>query len=90
MGHTVIGRGRAGETDSLMTLTGVDISPTSLGCSVFCESVAATAHAKLVSAVLRGERVRVEDWVVEGAAVEIMVRPPDSTVLPSLSLQVKA
>ncbi len=67
----------------------MDVTPGSLGTSVSSITVMTTAHVKLVSAVLRGERVRVEDWEGEGAVVEMMVRPPDTIVL-SLSRQVKA
>ena len=83
-------RGDSSYNSLKILLTDVDISPGSLEGSVFCNSLATTAHVKLVSAVLRGERVRMEDWVVERATVEMMMRPPDSIILPSLSCQVKA
>ena len=74
-------------TDSLVTLIAVEFTPGPLGNSVFCASVTATAHVKLVSTVLRGERVRVEEFVEE--EIVMMVRPPDTIVLLSRSRQVK-
>ena len=78
-----------------MTLTVVEAVTGSLGPSIFCASVSATVQEKLVSAIVSGDRVRVEvmmgdgvveDWGVEG---KMVVRPPDTTGLPSLSRQVK-
>ena len=64
--------------------------PSSLATILFCASVALTVHVKLVSVVLRGDKV--SDEVVEaiGEMVVVMVvRPPDTMVSPPLSIQVK-
>ena len=60
----------------------------SLGNSKFRTSLSVTLHMKLVSVVLRGERVRVEEELVEGEVGVMMVRPPDTISVPSLSSQV--
>ncbi len=67
----------------------MDRTPGSLATILFCCTV--TPHVKLVSAVLRGERVRVEKGRGErerGAGM-MVVRPPDTMMLPSLFSQTK-
>ena len=60
----------------------------SLGSSVFRATLTATMHVKLVSMVVRGERVReekavvLEDWLM-------VIRSPDTISTPALSCQVK-
>ena len=60
----------------------------SLGRSVFVGTLTATVHVKLVSMVVRGERVRgekavvLEDWLM-------VIRSPDTISTPALSRQVK-
>ena len=63
-------------------------SPGSLGRSKFRKSLIVTLHVKLVSVVLRGKRVRVEEELVEGEVGVMMVRPPDTISLPLPSSQV--
>ncbi len=47
-------------------------------------------HVKLVSVVLRGDKVSDEVVeVVEEVVVEIVIRPPDTKVSPPLPIQVK-
>ena len=76
----------------------VDISPSkssdieamfeSLGSSIFRATLIETVHVKLVSIVVRGERVReekavvLEDWLM-------VIRSPDTISTPALSRQVK-
>ena len=60
----------------------------SLGSRTFAGTLTATVHVKLVSMVVRGERVReekavvLEDWLM-------VIRSPDTISTPALSRQVK-
>ena len=64
--------------------------PSSLATILTCASVALTVHVKLVSVVLRGDKVSDEVVEVVGEVVVVMVvRPPDTMVSPPLSIQVK-
>ena len=49
-----------------------------------------TVQVKLVSVVLRGERVREEEVEGEGLVLVMVILPPASKVRPLLSCQVKA
>ena len=64
--------------------------PNSLPTSLACDSVALTVHMKLVSVVLRGDKVSDEVVEVVGeVVVETVVRPPDTMVFPPIFIQVK-
>ena len=52
-------------------------------------SVAVAIQVKLVSVVLRGERVRVEEGMGEGPGFVMRMRPPDTKSEPFLSCQLK-
>ena len=64
--------------------------PSSLDTILTCASVALTVHVRLVSVVLRGDKVSDEVVEVVGELVVVMmVRPPDTMVSPPLSIHVK-
>ena len=70
----------------LITLIGSDREAGLLPINLMTASVAMTIQVKLVSVVLRGERVRVE---VEGLGFVMRMRPPDTKSEPFLSCQLK-
>ena len=78
-----------GRLHLLVTLIGSDLETWSLPMSLFIFSVAVTIQVKLVSVVLRGERVRVEEGVGEGPGFVMEMRPSDNNSEPSLSCQLK-
>ena len=60
----------------------------SLGSSAFRDTLTSIVHVKLVSMVVRGERVREEKAVVLENWL-MMIRSPDTISTPALSRQVK-
>ena len=72
-----------------ITLIGSVIEAGSLPMNLLATSVAVAIQVKLVSAVLRGERVRVEEGMGEGPGFVIRMRSPDTKSEPFLSCQLK-
>ena len=73
----------------LITSIGSDIEAGLLPMNLSPTSVAAAIQVKLVSVVLRGERVRVEEGMGEGLGFVMRMRPPDTKSEPFLSCQLK-
>ena len=73
----------------LITLNGSDLEAWSLSMNLLAASVAAAMQVKIVSVVLRGERIRVEEGMGEGPGFAILMRLPDTKSEPFLSCQLK-
>ena len=73
----------------LITLIGSDLEAGLLPMNLLAASVAVVIQVKLVSAALRGERVRVEEGIGEGPGFVMRIRPPDTKSEPFLSCQLK-
>ena len=73
---------------SLITLIGSEAAAGKLPRNLLLASVAVAIQVKLVSVVVRGERVRVEEEE-EGPVLEMRMRPPDTKSEPLLSCQLK-
>ena len=73
----------------LITLIGSDLEAGLLPMNLLAASVAVAIQVKLVSAALRGERVRVEEGIGEGPGFVMRIRPPDTKSEPFLSCQLK-
>ena len=78
-----------GRLHLLITLIGSDLEAGLLPINMLKASVAVAIQVKLVSVVLRGERVRVEEGMGEGPGFVMRMRPPDTKSDPLLSCQLK-
>ncbi len=80
----------AAASPSPVTLRGSVAEDCSLASNKLPASEAPPTQVKLVSVVLRGERVREEEEEGEGPVLLMVMRPPDTKATAFLSCQVKA
>ena len=86
-GH--VDREGIGRLHLLITLIGSDAEAGLLSIKKLLASVTVAIQVKLVSVVLRGDRVRVEEGMGEGPGFVMRMRPPDTKSEPFLSCQLK-